>query len=137
MKELSRRHKAKLEQVKWSTVKDLAGNASDLGDAFHSYHEAFEHGDTIYWKYRTYDCVKHNRTSILFSGIGRAVGMLKALLMGTSEWQDGLRGVQAFGYIWAIVVPMATGFGHIVKSMVEFIQKSRNDKDIFSFIGGY
>jgi tape measure domain-containing protein len=124
---------------KWSTVKDLAGNAaSDLGDAFSpvitklldmAIQFAGSIGPMIAQAQPYIDAFS--------TGIGRAVDYVKDIVNGTSEWQGWIERVQeVFSGIWAIVVPMATKVWNIVKSMIEFIQKSEILKDIFSFIGG-
>lgn len=124
---------------KWSTVKDLAGNAaSDLGDAFSpvimklldmAIQFAGSIGPMIAQAQPYIDAFSN--------GIGRAVDYVMDIINGTSKWQGWIERIQeVFSKIWAIVVPMQTKVWNIVKSMIEFIQKSEILKDIFSFIGG-
>tara|TARA_R110000868_G_scaffold52171_6_gene165041 strand:+ start:25671 stop:27278 length:1608 start_codon:yes stop_codon:yes gene_type:complete len=130
---------SKTKAGKWSTVKDLAGNAaSDLGDAFSpvimklldmAIQFAGSIGPMIAQAQPYIDAFSN--------GIGRAVDYVMDIINGTSEWQGWIERVQeVFSKIWAIVVPMQTKVWNIVKSMIEFIQKSEILKDIFSFIGG-
>ena len=124
---------------KWSTVKDLAGNAlSDIGDAFSPVIvKLLDLGIRFAESVSAGLIVAQPYIDAFSNTIGKGVDYIMAIVDGTSEWQGWIERVQeVFSSLWAIIVPMQTKVWNIVKSMIDFIQKSEILKDVFSFIGG-
>ncbi|GIZ10286.1 tape measure protein [Flavobacterium sp. UMI-01] len=130
---------SKTKAGKWSTVKDLAGNAlSDIGDAFSPVIiKVLDLGIKFANSVSSGLAQAQPYIDAFSNRIGNGVDYIMAIVNGTSEWQGWIERVnEVFSGIWALVVQMGGKIWHLVGSMIAFIQKSEILKDIFSFIGG-
>lgn len=123
---------------KWSTVKDLFGNAaSDIGDAFSPVIVKFLDLGIRFANSISTGLLQAQPYIDSFSNtIGKGVDYIMAMVDGTSEWSgwiDIVSGV--FFTIWEFSKNIGIKIWEFVSSIMEFIKHSQILKDLFSAIG--
>lgn len=124
---------------KWSTVKDLFGNAaSDAGDALSPVIVRF-----LDMGIRFATSISEGITraqpyiDMLSNSINQGVDYIMAIVNGTSEWSDYTNKVmELVNYISPVILKIGSYVGVMLGDLFEFIKKSELLKGILSFVVG-
>lgn len=129
---------SKTKSGKWSTVKDLAGNAlSDIGDAFSPVIiKLLDLGIKFANSVSSGLAQAQPYIDAFSNTIGKGVDYIMQMVNGTSEWSgwiDIVGGV--FSTIWEFTKNIGIKLWGFVASIMDFIKHSQILKDLFSFLG--